>query len=56
MHEELRAELLRWIAEDDATRERLARDGGLFAGYHPEMEAVHRRNAARRRAPSRKDS
>ena len=49
MDGELRAELIRWIAEDDATRERLARDGSLFAGYHPEMEAVHRRNAARLR-------
>ncbi len=43
----LRAELLKWIAEDDETRERLARDGSLFVGYHPEMEAVHRRNAGR---------
>lgn len=49
MDEDLRADLLRWIAEDDETRERLARDGSLFAGYHPEMEAVHRRNAARLR-------
>ncbi|MBZ5712936.1 DUF6624 domain-containing protein [Nannocystis pusilla] len=49
MDEDLRAELMRWIAEDDETRERLARDGSLFAGYHPEMEAVHRRNAARLR-------
>jgi hypothetical protein len=49
MDEDLRAELIRWIAEDDETRERLARDGSLFDGYHPEMEAVHRRNAARLR-------
>lgn len=49
MDEDLRAELIRWIAEDDETRERLARDGSLFGGYHPEMEAVHRRNAARLR-------
>ncbi|PCC74158.1 hypothetical protein SAMN02745121_07982 [Nannocystis exedens] len=49
MDEELRNDLIRWIAEDDETRERLARDGSLFAGYHPEMEAVHRRNAARLR-------
>jgi hypothetical protein len=40
-------ELLAMIADDDATRARLAADGSLFAGYHPEMEAVHRRNAAR---------
>ena len=49
MDEDLRANLIEWIAEDDAVRERLARDGSLFAGYHPEMEAVHRRNAARLR-------
>ena len=43
-----RDDLLAWIAEDDATRERLAADGSLFAaGYHPEMQAVHRRNAER---------
>jgi len=43
-----RDDLLAWIAEDDATRERLAADGSLFtAGYHPEMAAVHRRNADR---------
>jgi hypothetical protein len=46
----LRAELLRLIADDDATRERLAATGALFEGYHPEMEAVHRRNAAALRA------
>lgn len=32
---------------DLAVRARLAADGSLFEGYHPEMEAVHRRNAAR---------
>lgn len=47
--EDLRAELLALEAEDDATRARLAADGSLFEGYHPEMEAVHRRNAARLR-------
>jgi Family of unknown function (DUF6624) len=48
MRDDLRRQLLAWIAEDDAERERLARDGALFAhGYHPEMEAVHRRNAHR---------
>ena len=35
------------IARDDAVRERLARDGSLFAGYNAEMEAVHRANATR---------
>jgi hypothetical protein len=30
--DKLRLDLLAWIAEDDATRERLARDGSLFDG------------------------
>jgi hypothetical protein len=47
---DLRAELLALIAEDAATRERLAADGALFRGYAAEMEAVHRTNAARLRA------
>jgi hypothetical protein len=38
-----------FAAEDERVRERLAADGSLFDGYHPEMEAVHRANAARRR-------
>lgn len=37
------------IARDDETRARLAAGGVLFDGYHPEMEAVHRANAARLR-------
>lgn len=49
MNETLRSELLEMIDEDDRVRARLAADGSLFAGYHPEMEAVHRRNAARLR-------
>lgn len=44
--EELRHELLARIEHDDVVRERLARDGSLFDGYHPEMEVVHRDNAA----------
>ena len=31
-------------------RERLAEDGSLFDGYHPEMQAVHEANAAQLRA------
>jgi hypothetical protein len=31
---------------DLAVRERLASDGSLFDGYHPEMRAVHEANAA----------
>jgi hypothetical protein len=35
------------MAERDLTvRERLARDGSLFDGYHPEMQAVREANAA----------
>ncbi|MEZ4453928.1 MAG: DUF6624 domain-containing protein [Nannocystaceae bacterium] len=49
MDEPLRALLLAWIADDDRTRARLAADGSLHRGYHPEMEAVHRVNAARLR-------
>ncbi len=50
MNQRLADELLALIALDDATRARLAADGSLFDGYHPEMEAVHRANAARLRA------
>lgn len=42
----IRDTLLRLAHRDRETRERLAADGSLFAGYHPEMEAVHRANAA----------
>ncbi len=47
MNDTLRHELLALAAEDRRVRARLAADGSLFDGYHPEMEAVHRRNAAR---------
>jgi hypothetical protein len=43
----LRDELLAMKEHDLRVRERLAEDGSLFKGYHPEMEEVHRRNAAR---------
>jgi len=33
------------VAEDELVRARLAEDGSLFNGYHPEMAAVHRINA-----------
>ncbi len=45
MNAELRKQLLSLIEEDDRVREELAADGSLFEGYHPRMEAVHRRNA-----------
>ncbi len=34
-------------AEDLRVREELLREGSLFNGYHPTMEAVHQRNAGR---------
>jgi hypothetical protein len=47
MDSELRDELLAMAADDQAVRARLAADGSLFQGYHPEMAAVHRRNGER---------
>ncbi len=37
--------LVAMAARDLETRERLASDGSLFDGYHPEMQAVHEENA-----------
>jgi hypothetical protein len=34
-------------AEDQRVRAELAADGSLFDGYHPRMQAVHDKNAAR---------
>jgi len=45
----LRMELLAMREEDLTVRERLLQAGQLEGGYHPEMEAVHTRNAARMR-------
>ena len=36
---------IRGAQTDYEVRARLARDGSLFNGYHPEMEAVHNENA-----------
>ena len=47
MDSALRHELLLRAAEDERVREELARDGSLYQGYHPRMEEVHTRNAAR---------
>jgi hypothetical protein len=44
--ETLRQRLTGMAERDFATRERLAADGTLFNGYHPEMRAVHEENAA----------
>ena len=43
----LRTELIAMAEEDQRVRAELAADGSLFEGYHPRMEAVHRRNAER---------
>lgn len=47
MDEKLRSELLAMMEEDQRVREELVRDGSLWEGYHPRMEAVHQTNAAR---------
>jgi hypothetical protein len=46
MDQKLRETLLSAAERDGAVRDRLAADGSLFDGYHPEMEAVHEQNAA----------
>jgi hypothetical protein len=43
----LREELLELALEDQCVRAELAAAGCLYDGYHPRMELVHRRNAAR---------
>lgn len=35
------------MRRDDEVRARLAADGSLYEGYHPEMQAVHRSHATR---------
>jgi hypothetical protein len=47
MNEPLCAELLQMAQEDQSVREKLRLARTLFAGYHPEMEAVHQKNSAR---------
>lgn len=46
MHAALAERLLAMAQRDLTVRSRLARDGSLFRGYHPEMRAVHDDNAA----------
>lgn len=46
-NEPLRRELLAMVATDLAVRENLISRAVLYDGYHPEMEAVHVRNASR---------
>lgn len=43
----LRDQLIAMAGEDQRVRAQLAADGSLFDGYHPSMESVHLRNAAR---------
>ena len=50
MNAELRKQLLDLIEEDEQVRNELAADGSLFQGYHPCMEAMHRKNTARLRS------
>ncbi|HEY7370005.1 MAG TPA: DUF6624 domain-containing protein [Thermoanaerobaculia bacterium] len=47
MDEFLRDELSEMRAEDWRVRAELAVDGSLYDGYHPRMEEIHRRHAAR---------
>lgn len=47
--EEIAKELAEMAEYDLSVRERLLKAGELEGGYHPEMESVHRRNAARLR-------
>ena len=47
MEDVLRNELLAMAAADRRVRAELMADGSLGDGYHPRMEEVHRRNAAR---------
>jgi hypothetical protein len=46
-NQELRRELLAMAALDLEVRENLIKRGVLHDGYHPEMEAIHVRNASR---------
>jgi hypothetical protein len=46
-NEELRRELLAMAALDLQVRADLIRRGVIYDGYHPEMEAIHVRNASR---------
>lgn len=49
-NDELRRELIAMAALDLEVRENLVRRGVLYEGYHPEMEAIHARNASRLKA------
>lgn len=49
MNGEFSKELIQLAEKDLSVRERLASEGKLSGGYHPEMELIHRQNAARLR-------
>ena len=49
INEKLRQELLSLAEQDRRMRETLAAEGALGEGYHPAMEAIHKRNAAQLR-------
>ena|SRR5438445_3147799 len=42
-----RQEVIAMAQEDARVRDHLASTGELFGGYHPKMEKVHQKNAAR---------
>ena len=46
-HKPLAIELIKMMDEDYLVRDRLAKDGSLYEGYHPEMEEVHNKNGYR---------
>lgn len=46
MNTSLQERLSSLVRRDVRARERLAADGSLFQGYHPEMRAIHEANAA----------
>ncbi|HEY6253146.1 MAG TPA: hypothetical protein VI685_24580, partial [Candidatus Angelobacter sp.] len=47
MNAELRQELLAMREEDLRVRDQVLKGASSFAGYHPRMEELHKRNAAR---------
>ncbi|SHF79055.1 DUF6624 domain-containing protein [Chryseobacterium sp. OV279] len=49
MNEIFSRELIERAQKDLSVREKLASEGKLYGGYHPEMELVHRQNAERLR-------
>ncbi|NML69042.1 hypothetical protein HHL23_04440 [Chryseobacterium sp. RP-3-3] len=49
MNEVFSKELIELAEKDLSVREKLASEGQLVGGYHPEMELIHRQNAERLR-------